>query len=161
MNDGPVFESKPGWGGQLSAWFTKNKFYTIPGTVIIALLIIWAAGSGLKSSDDLLATSLTPSITTTPTPVGSSITVLKGDNYTLVARRLVTSVVQIKSSIITLGQRLYAETIVASQIKKQPLTVGGTITFQDAQIDKILSDYNLLYSNQKAKWESWAKNIKF
>ena len=156
MSNGPVFESKAGWGGQFSAWFSKNKYYAFPGAVILLLLIIWIASSYSKPANNLL-TSITPSASTTPVAQSPAITVIKGDSYTTVARRAVISTATGQSS----GAKLYAETKLAHDLKTQPLKIGTMITYSAESITKYLTDYNNLFASQKIKWESWAKNTKF
>lgn len=160
-SQGPVFESQPGWGGQLGDWLNRNKLYVIPAAVIIVLLLIWWAAASKSNKPENLLANPSPSTTfTVEKPSGGTETVRKGDSYTAVARRAITTVIA-QATQYTNGARLYAETKLAADLKTQTLKAGATITYSADAITKYLAEYNNLLASQKAKWESWARNIKF
>ena len=160
---GPVFETTPGWGGQLRAWLSKNLLYVIPAAAVIVILIVIWSLSG-KNNSDLTATasnSAMPSISATELPSLATMEVKRGDSYTSIARRSVTMVILTLSAPGTNGQRLYAETKLVSDLKKQPLVAGGTITVSTDSIHTYLDEYGKLIPGQTAQWERWAKTIPF
>ena len=160
MSNGPVFESGPGWGGRIKTWMRENIVYVIPGVAIVILIVVLVAAGGNDS--DSITSAPTSSPTGVQRPVGTlSQIVTVRDSYTSVSRRAITAHIGSTAENETAGQRLYAETILQSQIRNQPLEVGKTIVFDGTAIDKILSDYNTLFPSQITKWEAMARNIQF
>ncbi len=158
--NGPVFESKPGWGGKIGAWVSKNMLYVIPGVIIVVILIIILASSGGPNTATP-TTSSSPEFSVPPTLGDATETILKGDSYTTVARRIV-AMSNVASSIPTAGAKLYAETRLAQEIQNQPLVVGGSIKYnQKLVLPYLTTDYSALFPSQRIKWEAMAKNVKF
>lgn len=147
MSNGPVFEAKPGW----SAWVNANKLWLLPVVAVVIVIIIVIV---IQDGSGIVTEQTGSPIPTTVLQTGmASQTVVARDNYTLVARRMITAG--------TPGQRLYAETILQSQLRNQPLTAGSTISIETSKIQAILDSYATLFPSQRTKWEAMAKNVKF
>ena len=156
MNSGPVFESKPGWGGKLNMWMRTYLLYIIPAIIIVVLVILAITGESESTSP---TASATPMASATATPSQSSNTVIKGDSYTSIARRIVTSLI---TSETTKGARLYAETTLVQTIKNQPLIVGQSVSYDESAVRTYLTtDYANLFPSQRTKWEAMASKVKF
>lgn len=163
MANGPVFEKEAGWGGTVGAWLNRYKIWVFTALALIIVIILITRGSGSQVADVMVSASPSESIAMT-TNEGSE-TVIKGDSYTSVARRIVSarSMTSSDSSVATAtnGAKLYAETKLAQSFATQSLMVGGKITYNPLAIDGFLKGFNDLYPTQKTKWEAMARQIKF
>lgn len=158
MMNGPMFEAGSGWGGRLSAWFTANRLWAIPGAVVVLVLIIIAIAQAGNDGPEIIKLGGTASPTATPAPSDRvATTIIARDNYTLVARRLITQLADTE----TPGQRLYAETILQSQLHSQPLAAGATISIESSKIQSTLDAYAALTAYQKSRWEAMARKVRF
>ncbi len=161
MNNGPVFESGPGWGARLAGWSKRNILYIVPATALIIVIAIVSGTAGKHEGG-------TPEISRIPSgPASTSSlpalvqTVQKGDSYTILSRRAITAAIKDLSPMPTKGARLFAETKLATIFSKQPLVVGGTVTYGGSDISNALAAFDTLTAKQKASWEALARNIKF
>ena len=152
MSNGPTFEKEAGWGGQIGSWINNNKLWLLPAVAVVIVIIIVIATRDDSPVVTEQTGSPTPAISSTPAGTVSQ-TVVARDNYTQVARRMITTG--------TPGRQLYAETVLASQIKNQPLAVGATISIETSKIQAILDSYASLLPSQRTKWETMARNVKF
>jgi len=158
MSNGPTFEAEPGWNSKIGTWLNRNKLWAIPTVVVVVLIIIFATRSGSKP--ETLLTLASPT-TSNISAVILSETIIKGDSYTSVARRLLAKGTLTSSLMGSPGLSLYAETILQAELKTQPLIVGQQISMQAPRVHEILGEYANLYPSQRAKWEAMAKNVKF
>ncbi len=161
QQNGPVFESEPGWGGQLKTWLSANfTRYILPVIVIVVVAYVIVSVSG---KDTVADNTKSPSPTVSPSsqPTGIAVTVIAKDNYTLVARRAINEYDNILSAPLTKGMRLYLETELQKTLHDQPLQTGGTINVSRGNIAELLDAYAKLTATQRAKWEAMAKNVKF
>jgi hypothetical protein len=164
MSNGPVFESAPGWGTRLGGWLRENWIYVLPAAAVIALIIVLSSANGdnnIQTANILNENEEELQATTTPLPAGSiAETVQPRDNYTLVARRLVTQMVS-SDTDATRGQRLYAETILQMELQSQPLVSEVNIVAERSRVQEILNAYGSLTDYQRTRWESMAVRVAF
>ncbi|OGN27888.1 MAG: hypothetical protein A3A33_04605 [Candidatus Yanofskybacteria bacterium RIFCSPLOWO2_01_FULL_49_25] len=159
---GPIFDKEPGWGHSVSKWLNRYLITHIApiliGALIIGLYVRYLPAR--KSPAD-------PTVSTSPSPTDqqtawTSDAIRRGDSYTSIARAIVNRVLMIEQTgTITRGARLYAETKLVQDIKAQPLVVGGTLSYSQPAVFDYLYGFDKLSPAQKAKWESYARYIKF
>jgi hypothetical protein len=152
---GPVFEAGPGWGKKLNEWFKKNFakwILPVVGAVIIAAIIL-----NLYKNN--------PGATATPTVANTNLIsqpVQKGDSRTLVARHALAQYLQMNpDQSLTNGQKLFIEEVLRRKIDAKPLAVGTTIEFSVSDIESAISQAKQLAPSTLAKWEIYAKNVRF
>ncbi|MEK7616076.1 MAG: hypothetical protein AAB420_02640 [Patescibacteria group bacterium] len=157
MSNGPVFEAGPGWGGQLGIWMRENLVYIVPGLAVVILIIVLALSGGGNNTSSLIANTSPTSSTSAPSDRSTTVTVLKGDSYTTVARRALSAYTANRSNLNLPGELVYAETALASKIKNQPLTVGSSIVISNEAMDGVLAGWATLSSYQQARWASYRR----
>ncbi len=152
---GPNFDQDP----------SENMIrYIKAGVISFAIVIAGIATVNQLTTKDEPNTTGSPiaSEATSPQAGMAQTVVVAKDNYTLVARRLVTSSLSVEQARTTPhGARLYAETKLVRDIQSQPLLTGKAITISSEIISKYLSEYPSLSGSQKQQWEAWARSVKW
>ena len=160
MSKGPVFESEPGWGGQLGKWF-RNNFtrYVLP--LLAAVLVIIGLTALNPSNQSVSVTTSTPSSAEAMSNDVIQQEVVSRDSYTTIARRAVTAYVEKTGETLTKGQRIFIENDLSAKIKTSALIAGMMIEVKIDDIKNSLERAKNLTASQLQKWEWYGRNIKF
>jgi hypothetical protein len=153
-NNGPVFESGPGWGEKIKKWFGRY-FYKLVLPIIFLALVSYGIAFRNKTPE----TSMLP--TETPTPMSLALisqVVLKSDGKILVARRAVADYLASHTDLaLSPAQKMYLETVLAEKIDNKSLFAGNTINFNDDDISSAIEKSMYLSPSQVLKWSEYAR----
>lgn len=90
-----------------------------------------------------------------------STTILKGDSKTTTARRAIAEYLKETTTELTAGQRLFMETNLRRALTDVRLKVGESVEFKKETIASLVTEAKALKATTLAKWEIYAKGIKF
>jgi len=162
---GPIFESRPGWGGQL-----KNLVAHSWGRLMLILAIIfiicWIIILTINKNRSSL--SYTPTATNNTLPISSprdmstiEETVAPGDSYSLVVRKIVTKYSTPLSIPVTGGARLFVEYEIVKYTPRPDMTVGSIVSISRDVISQYFAKFETLTAYQKNQWERYSRSVKF
>jgi hypothetical protein len=157
LHNGPIFEAGPGWGGKLRKKINKlsKKRGVMPVIIFLLFAVIWI--SFFK------VINLKPTTTENKQASGTakiSETVLAGDNQTKLARRALSDYLTKFSEIkLTNGQRIFIEETLRRNLG--PIEPGTNVELSYRDIQSAITQAQALSKSTLAKWEIYAKGIKF
>jgi len=134
----PVFTPRPGWGGKLQNWSTGHRRELIMGAFVV--VIVLGAVFFLRSEGESI--QATPS----PTPATGQITVTAQprDSVTSLARKALNVYLERNAIELNAVQKLYIETELKNSVGETRLSVGQSIIFSEAAIQRAISKSRLL-----------------
>ena len=144
-NIGPIFDKKH---------FKNNKVATMSVIVVAAVVALLVSLPKFNTPDKDAKTDQS-------TTAVISTTVLKGDSKTTTARRAVSEYLKETATELTAGQRLFMETNLRRVLADVRLKVGESVEFQKEAIASLVTEAKALRATTLAKWETYAKGIKF
>ena len=150
---GPVFEAGPGWGGKLKKHFKKISAKPVMPLLAIAVLL---TGIFLTLKPDKKPNTKNEIVQETITE-----TVVRGDGYVLVARRVLANYLSLNTELkLTDGQKLFAEETLSKYVENQMLSVGAGIIFPIEAIKTTVTKALSLKPFTLQKWEELSKAVK-
>lgn len=146
---GPQFVSRPGWGGQVRQWCSRNAYQLAFRVILLAALVLIARSLWMRMD---VPSAQVP----TPTPQKQSVTLYArpGDGMTDVAARALNLYVAVQRDIVQLdaAQHLFAVDTLARAICWCPLERNQEITFSADHIGAIVTRALNLSPAQHAAW---------
>ena len=132
---GPQFTPRPGWGGQLREWFTRNAYIVVFRLVIFAALVLVAHSLWVH----LPARTADIRASATPTPQelkGLTVKANPGDGMTNLAARALDLYVALQTSQLRLSaaQHLAAVDTLSRSVCWCPVARDQIVTFATADI---------------------------
>lgn len=150
---GPVFESKPGWGGKTKNWFIKYLYKLILPIIIVALV---GYGLSTRKGEEPADISLSP------TPIGNDEIIIqevqRGDSLTVIARRALAEYLgNLKDETLSVGQKIFIENRLSQTITASALIIGSTIEVKIDDIQSFIEESKQLTQSQLQKWAEFAR----
>lgn len=152
---GPIFEPRPGWGGQLKTWSENNWRWVLPAILLVTLLSVM--GHYLATPKQESVDSIT---TPSPTPFRDfmHITVNRGDSRTTLARRALMLYLTANPEIsLSPEQKLHAENLLVAKIPADQMIAGTKLEFNPNDIVEAITAAEKLTPSQLAKYRLYLK----
>lgn len=155
----PLFTPRPGWGGQLAAWFKGNASVLLFRTVLVAAMAVVLISIMRRPSGrpELAATP-------TPEPVAQEAiteTIAQGDTLTRVAGRALDRYLENTGKKLDAIQRLWAaDRLTNATLTASPalsLKSGAAIDFPVTVIEYAINEAETLSAAQRASLQIYLK----
>ncbi len=151
---GPVFEAGPGWGERLGKWL--KRLLARPALPFIAIVIL------LIGIFLVLRPNKVQDIHEIQTVITITETVVRGDSYALIARRILANYTSsVSDQNLTNGQKLFIEETLRRIVADQTLAVGAKVMITTQEIEEAISEAEKLKEGTLRKWEELSKKVKF
>ena len=152
--NGPTFETGPGWGFYVKSWLRRYGWIVLMLTAVVTG-VLTARRTKIKDQKPVAESSSFSSEYTTINE-----TIRRGDSQTLLARRIITRYLQKHPKVtVTPGQRIFLEDYIHSEIHLGP--IGSTVSYLDRDLQIAIEDSKLLTPAELARWNTYARNIRF
>ena len=166
----PVFQPRPGWGGQL-AGLIKKIFSSSTFIIAVALLVVALTGySLLKAKDNYAVTNpVTTKFGQIPTTAPTTVleqgvfqeTALAGQGVTHLARHALKGYLsEYRDTILSTEQKIYIEDYLRRRTDQISLHPGQTIYFNTKDIANAVANAKKLKSWQIANLTQYVKRVK-
>ena len=153
---GPIFEPRPGWGGQLKSWLNTNWQWVLPTALLVILLLI--IGSYLNRPSQQTADTANQTLSPTPFIDFMTISINKGDSKTLVARHALALYLTANPDInLSPEQKLHAENLLVAKVTADQLIAGAKLEFNPDNILIAITAAQKLTPSQLAKYRAYLK----
>lgn len=153
---GPQFVPRPGWGGQLQRWFTRNAYAAVFRMVIVVAVVLIARSLFTHLNS---AVSLAPSTSPAATLQPISVQARAGDGMTNLAARALDMYAALQTPAISLdgAQHLYAVDALTRTVCWCPVEVNQEVAFASADIKSVIDRALALSPAQRAAWNRLLK----
>lgn len=147
----PVFAPKPGWGGKLNNWFSKNFNSKILPVVSVLILIV-----GLYNFLNNKNKAANLSNESAEIEVIEKIAQPR-QGLTHLARAAFADFIEHKKIELTAPQKLFAETYLVTKLNNRLVHAGDTITFKVNDLTETVEKAQTLTTYQLSEWSKYLK----
>lgn len=152
----PLFQPRPGWGGQLARWFRENA-YVIVFRLVLLVAVVVIVGSLLRGGSDAPQEGSDPFASNAPFPLDKPITLKAeyGEGVTHMAARAVDLFILTRSEAdaqLDAPRHLFAVDRLSREAGWRPLKLGEKIWFPIDIIARIVREARELTVRQYQAW---------
>lgn len=154
----PLFAPRPGWGGQLAAWFRSHAYLITFRTVLILAVVI--VGISIYRAGSQSGEALLPTPTASPDELDTiSITAAPGQGMTHLAAAAVDtwSSHQNPPALLSPAEHLFAVDTLARAAGWRPVARDESVSFLTAYVAAIVDQATSLSPAQSAAWQRLLK----
>lgn len=151
----PLFQPRPGWGGQLARWFKENAYVIVFRSVLLVAVVL-IAGSLIRGDSEAPLIG-TPTESNLPFPLEKPITLeaQQGEGVTHMAARAVDLFIATQSDTdmrLDNPRHLFAVDTLSREAGWRPLELGEKIWFPVDIIAQIVREARNLTASQYHAW---------
>lgn len=143
---GPQFQSRPGWGGQLAAWWHKHGILTVFRVLLLVILLFVVRSFQITPEETPADQQSSDTMTLTAGP---------GQSYTTLARQALDTYRAVADTHIDLdaAQILFIVTTLAQRYATTPLIAGQEVLFSFSDMATLVQQAQNLSPSQHTAWQ--------